>query len=235
MTTLFKPLLDPTGKVGFKTVKDVEVTIFDHSTFLLDIFPGGVISDYLVESIPNYEIDIFFIASVGFTPQEGYRYKVQVKYFDGENWGNFSQDLTTAQAHRGYILWCSYEESILWQNWFHIPEYFRLIQFGEASKVIGSSFSEDVNGDGVDDIVQEVSPEVYGKDRDELFIKADCPEGVIGCDQDNTEFVIKDNGRWIIVDQNSEHFARDHQPRVTSSDEYPSSDGYTPNDGVCTP
>ena len=67
----------------------------------------------------------------------------------------------------------------------------------------------------------------YKEDSDELFIKVDCPDGVIGCDQDNTELVINDNGSWIIVDEN-QSIARDINPGDT---DYPSS-GVTPNDRV---
>ena len=99
---------------------------------------------------------------------------------------------------------------------------------GGPSSTIGEPSIEDVNGDGVDDKVQRVSPAVYGEDSDELFIKVDCPEGVIGCDLENAQLVIKKNGQWIIVDEN-QSIVREITTDDPSSDEYPPG-GYTPND-----
>ena len=59
--------------------------------------------------------------------------------------------------------------------------------------------------------MQEVSHEVLYRGDGEFIIKVDCPDGVIGCDEDNTEFVINDNGQWIIVDENPS-IARDISP-----------------------
>ena len=65
----------------------------------------------------------------------------------------------------------------------------------ESLPSLGEPYSVDVNGDGVVD-------RVHYRGDSEFIIKVDCPDGVIGCDQDNTEFVINDNDRWIIVDEN---------------------------------
>ncbi len=219
LATLRKPTLSLGGVGSVVGENDIVLTVTDQSTYLL----GALTPDYIKTYLPNYEIDVYLLASVRFAPQDGYTYRAQYKL--GNVWYNWSPILTIADAIRGYILWCNYEVS--WSSIAYVPATFRVVKLGRTSYAKGEPFSVDVNGDGVDDKVQKVSPEVYGQDFDELFIKADCPQGVIGCDQANTELVIKDNGRWIIVDQN-QSIARVISP---GDPDYPSS-GVTPNDRV---
>ena len=173
-------------------------------------------------------IEIVTLTTVGFVIEEDDTYIVQ--YLDIlENinpqapiilpeWVNWSPILPEPGGSENYYAWCDYEN--LWRIWSAIPEIFRVIKFGKASYAKGEPYSVDVNGDGAVDRVQEVSPEVHYRGDSEFIIKADCPEGVIGCDEDNTEFVINDNGSWIIVDEN-QSIARDISP---GDPHYPTSD-----------
>ena len=177
------------------------------------------------------------LTTVGFRIEMDHTYRVQFQDIlesvvpmppqDPPEWVDWSPILPEPGGPLDGYVWCDYENQ--WIIWAAIPESFRVVKYGKASMVIRAAFSEDVNGDGVDDNVQEISPEVYRykEDSDELFIKVDCPDGVIGCDQDNTELVINDNGSWIIVDEN-QSIARNISPGDT---DYPSS-GVTPNDLV---
>ena len=53
---------------------------------------------------------------------------------------------------------------------------------------------------------------------------------VIGCDEDNTELAINNDGQWVVVDD-TQSLAREITTTDTSSNEYPP-EGYTPNDRV---
>ena len=105
-----------------------------------------------------------------------------------------------------------------------MPDYYRVGQLGKASQKIGSIFQSDINDDGSEDDVQEVSYEVRDDDNenDDLIIVVDCPEDVIGCANPVVEL---DEG-WTPVAE-----AGNGITEVLSTDpDYPC--GGTPND--CT-
>ena len=228
---------DRSGEVGRVTDNKVELIIEDQSTYVLDF------EHISIDGVPNIINDDYLLASVRFPYLKGYQYQMQYKQFSGDpktsppgtplegtpwvNWNNLPIPDSPLE-NRNYILWCDFEN--LWYNWNNIPQKFRVIQYGRSSFALGEPSIEDVNGDGVDDKVQRVGPAVYGEDSDELFIKVDCPEGVIGCDKENAQLVIKKNGQWIIVDEN-QSIAREITTDDDSSAEYPEG-GYTRYDRV---
>ena len=146
LATLIKPMLG-----GFVTDNKVGLTVTDNFTSL-DFFPPNFLTTY----IPTYEVDAFLLASVRFEYQEGSTYRVQFLGPDG-SFINWSPVLSSEsdQAIRDYILWCNFER--LWVTWAEVPAAFRVVQIVEASKVIGEVYSEDVNGDGVNETVQNVT------------------------------------------------------------------------------
>ena len=173
VTTLSKPSLPLSGGLGSVTIDGIELFVENQTTsYLLDLLPLSYISAHL----PNYALERYLIASVRFVPQEGYTYRVQYK--EDNSLINWSPELTIDDAIRGYILWCNYKAS--WLSWNAVPATFRLVQFGEASTVIGASYSEDVNGDGVDETVQNVTVSRQSRAKDYIRITLSLPNSVSG-------------------------------------------------------
>ena len=210
LATLDKPpLMGVTGTIlraGLNNVKGVEL-IIDEVPF--DVYDLG----------SRIRIQVITFTTVAFGIEEGYTYQVQYQDFlenidplipvNPHEWVNWGPPLPEPGSSKSTTRWCDYEN--FWRTWSSIPVRFRVVKIAKDSYAKGAPYSVDVNGDGVVDRVQEVSPEVLYRGDGEFIIKADCPEGVIGCDEDNTEFVINDNGRWIIVDENPS-LARDTSP-----------------------
>ena len=176
LATLKKPDYgtNPIGVTsGSVTVNKIELFITDESTHLLDLHD-------ITENLPvEYEEDELFVTSLKFPYQRGYTYQAQ--YLQGTSWVDWSPVLTSEQSVRGYILWCDFES--LWRAWALIPAVFRVVKLVEASTVIGESFSEDVNGDGVNETVQNVTatPQPIGSGTgDYVRITLSFPNSVSG-------------------------------------------------------
>ncbi len=210
LATLDKPpLMGVTGTIlqaGSNSLKGVEL-IIDEVPF--DVYDLG----------NGMRIQVITFATVAFGIEEGYTYQVQYQNFldnidplipvNPHEWVNWGPTLPEPGSSKSTTRWCDYEN--IWRTWSSIPVRFRVVKIAKDSYAKGAPYSVDVNGDGVVDRVQEVSPEVLNTGDGEFIIKADCPEGVIGCDEANTEFVINDNGQWIIVDENPS-IARETSP-----------------------
>lgn len=197
-------------------VNDIELTIEDQTFNVFEpSFPGYI------------NIEQNHLATVRFFIQKGYQDKVQYRDLSDNLWINWSPSLPGG-LNETRIVWCDVDE--LWAIWSDIPEFFRVIRLGRKSFSLNEPISEDVDGDGIDETAQEMSPEVYGQDDDELFIKVDCPENVIGCDEETTKLVINKDGQWIVADE-TQSIIREITTTDPSDPEYPLG-GYSQNDHV---
>ena len=82
-----------------------------------------------------------------------------------------------------------------------LHRFYRAVRLGKPSQMVGQLIKADVNGDGVDDDVQEISTEVLNPDNGngEMIVVAKCPEGegAIGC----SDAVIKKDEKWSQVEE----------------------------------
>ena len=90
---------------------------------------------------------------------------------------------------------------IIEQSIRFLPTLYRAVRLGKPSQMVGQLIKTDVNGDGVDDDVQEISTEVLNPDNGngEMIVVAKCPEGegAIGC----SDAVIKKDEKWSQVEE----------------------------------
>ncbi len=154
-------------------INDIELFATQDTTGL-DHFPPG----FLDASLPQYTVEDFLLISLRFDYLKGATYRGQYKLAGDITWYNWSPDLTFVDAIRGYILWCDFLES--WGNYFRVPEAFRVVQVGVASSLKGEPYSVDVNSDGVDDIVQEVTAAPKLKTGNSRNIELKLPTSIVG-------------------------------------------------------
>ncbi len=177
---------DRSGEVGRVTDNKVELIIEDQSTYVLDF------EHISIDGVPNIINDDYLLASVRFPYLKGYQYQMQYKQFSGDpktsppgtplegtpwvNWNNLPIPDSPLE-NRNYILWCDFEN--LWYNWNNIPQKFRVIRLGGPSSTIGEPSTEDVDGDGDDETIHDVTVEVISIVGDFVNIRASLPNSII--------------------------------------------------------
>ena len=143
LAVMEKPILS--GTSGSMLLNGVELRIDEVP---LDVFDPNT---------GNIGIEIVPLTTVGFNIQQGYTYRVQYQDVLApiSPWIDWSPALPQAGGSENRILWCDYEN--LWVDWSNIPDFFRAIRLGGPSSVIGQPLSADINGDGKDEIINEVT------------------------------------------------------------------------------
>jgi hypothetical protein len=128
----------------------------------------------------NIGIGIVPLTTVGFDIQQGYTYRVQYQdVLDPFSpWINWSPALPQTGGSENRILWCDYEN--LWIDWKNIPNFFRAIRLGGPSAVIGQPLSADINGDGKNEIINEVTAGALSITDDFVDIIVSLPVSITG-------------------------------------------------------
>ena len=166
LAVMEKPIL--LGTSGSLLINDVELRIDEVP---LDVFDPNT---------GNIGIEIVPLTTVGFDIQQGYTYRVQYQdVLDPISpWIDWSPALPQAGSSENRILWCDYEN--LWVNWSNIPDFFRAIRLGGPSSVIGQPLSADINGDGKDEIINEVTAGALSITGDLVDIIVSLPVSITG-------------------------------------------------------
>ena len=146
-----------------------------------------------------FTIDEWYMACVripsSLTPR-GFDYQLQYRAFTNA-WVSTGPAFPGSIGGIGYCPDTLAEEVIDW-----LPEFIRFVRLLNKSSEVGAPIMTDVNGDGVDDRVQQVSVQVRGVDDEtnELIISVECPEDTIGCEAP----VIKRDGKWSELEDNKD-------------------------------
>ncbi len=192
LATLDKPpLMGVTGTIlraGLNNVKGVEL-IIDEVPF--DVYDLG----------SRVRIQYITIATVVFGIEKGYNYRVQYDAYrlpdiTKPTWVNWGELLPQTNRPVDIVWWCDYEN--FWRTWSSIPVRFRVVKIVEPSTVIGGAFSEDVNGDGVNETVQNVTAAQQPIAEDNVRITLSLPNSVSG-HLYQIQICI-DGGEWIDFD-----------------------------------
>ena len=146
----------------------------------------------------SFTIDEWYMACVripsSLTPR-GFDYQLQYRAFTNA-WVSTGPAFPGSIGGIGYCPDTLAEEVIDW-----LPEFIRFVRLLNKSSEVGAPIMTDVNGDGVDDRVQQVSVEVITADNGngDMIISVECSEG-----SDCGTPVIKRNGEWSDAEDNKD-------------------------------
>ena len=146
------------------------------------------------------------LTTVGFRIEMDHTYRVQFQDIlesvvpmppqDPPEWVDWSPILPEPGGPLDGYVWCDYENQ--WIIWAAIPETFRVVKYGKASMVIGAAFSEDVNGDGVDETVHNVTATPKSVAGNLINAVISLPTSII-----NHQYILQkcvDGNKWIYID-----------------------------------